>query len=469
MMINTLVLIVAFASGIPTFLLILIKIKQEQLHRHTVHVESKFENLNQHLVQIKTENTGHFQSLRQEFLSQSKAQQELLLNQLSTAHQTHIKQYQSMMEYLHEMTSKISQQNNTLNEQLKKELSEYRQQFDTHQIKSLKTLQESLGQGLQNIAKQMNETLVLNADALGKRVDKLTQDTDQRLKEISGQVEKRLTEGFEKTTATFADVLTRLALIDEAQKKITELSTNVVSLQEILADKRARGAFGEVQLSSLIFNTIPASHVRMQHELNNGKRADCFLILPEPTGNIVIDAKFPLESYRTMTNIQLSEGERRTAEKQFRIDVRKHIQDIAEKYIVPGETADGAMMFIPAEAIFAEIHANHPELVEEAHKLRVWLVSPSTMMAILTTARAVIKDAATRKQVHAIQEHLSYLAQDFNRFQERMNQLARHIDQAHGDIKDVQTSARKITNRFIKIEKVELDQTDAPSLEITEE
>ena len=408
-----------------------------------------------------------FSIIRQELQSQAKNQQESLLNQLSAAHQAHLKQYQSTMEYLNNITLKINQQLNSLNEQLKKELVEYRQQFDNHQMKSLKTLQDSLGQGLSAVSKRVTETLMQNSETLGKRVEKLTSDTDQRLKEISGQVEKRLAEGFEKTTATFADVVKRLALIDEAQKKITELSSNVVGLQEILADKRSRGAFGEVQLSSLIYNTLPAAHVKMQHELKNGKRADCLLLLPEPTGNIVIDAKFPLESYRTMTNLQIGESDRRTAEKQFKQDIKKHIHDIAEKYIVPGETSDGAMMFIPAEAIFAEIHASHPELVEEAHNLRVWLASPSTMMAILTTARAVLKDAATRQQIHVIQEHLSYLAKDFGRFQDRMNQLARHIDQAHGDIKDVQTSAKKISSRFTKIERVELEQPEKQKIEIT--
>lgn len=431
---------------INVLLLLLIKLKQDRFYNSFIRFESKFENLIHYLEQIKTTNEAQFHSIRQE-----------LQSQLSSAHQTHIKQYQSTMEYLNSAALKTNEQINTLNEQLKKEMVEYRQQFDSHQIKTMQILQESLAAGLKSASNRINETLTHNADMLGKRVDKLTQDTDQRLKEISGQVEKRLTEGFEKTTATFADVVKRLALIDEAQKKITELSTNVVSLQEILADKRSRGAFGEIQLSSLIHNVIPASHVKMQHELSNGRRADCFLLLPEPTGNIVIDAKFPLENYRNMTNLQSGEADRRQAERQFRVDVRKHIQDIADKYIIPGETSDGAMMFIPAEAIFAEIHASYPDLIEEAHKLRVWLVSPSTMMAILTTARAVIKDAATRKQIHVIQEHLSYLAQDFTRFQDRMNLLEKHIDQAHGDIREVQTSARKITSRFVKIEKVELD------------
>jgi DNA recombination protein RmuC len=284
----------------------------------------------------------------------------------------------------------------------------------------------------------------------------LTHTTDERLKEISGQVEQRLAAGFEKTTATFTDIIKRLALIDEAQKKITELSTNVMSLQEILADKRSRGAFGEVQLTALLRNVLPEAHFAVQHSLENGKRADCILFLPEPTGNIVIDAKFPLENYRRMLDKHITELDRRAAEQQFRIDIRKHIQDIAEKYIIPGVTADGAMMFIPAEAIFAEIHANYPDLVEESQRARVWLVSPTTMMAILTTARAVLKDAATRKQVNIIQEHLRFLAKDFDRFQKRMDNLAKHIVQAHDDVKDVQISAEKITNRFGKIEKVEI-------------
>ncbi len=458
-----LLFIAGFFLLVYVFLWALFKLK---LDKPLAILASRLEGLAQQASSTKDDQHKHFHLFKQEWQSQARNQQDLLLNQLSSAHQTHIKQYQSTMEYLHDSTLKMNQQLHTLNEQLKHELNEYRQQFDQHQLTALHTLQESLGQGLHSLSHRLNETLTLNADMLGKRVDKLTLDTDQRLKEISGQVEKRLAEGFEKTTATFSDVLTRLALIDEAQKKITELSTNVVSLQEILADKRARGAFGEVQLTSLIHNLIPPSHVRMQHEFNNGKRADCLLLLPEPTGNIVIDAKFPLESYRTMTNLQLGENDRRMAEKQFRQDVRKHVQDIAEKYIIPGETSDGAMMFIPAEAIFAEIHANHPEIIEEAHKLRVWLVSPSTMMAILTTARAVIKDAATRKQVHAIQEHLSYLARDFSRFQERMDQLAKHFEQTQGDIKEVQTSARKITSRFIKIEKVELEHPEAAKIEV---
>jgi DNA recombination protein RmuC len=298
-----------------------------------------------------------------------------------------------------------------------KEQVEQRTQFDQHQLKTLKTLQDSLSLGMTDIRQQLNEALANHGELISKKMDKLTADTDSKLKEISQQVEKRLTDGFEKTTATFTDIIKRLALIDEAQKKITELSMNVVSLQEVLADKRSRGAFGEVQLNHLIQNFMPEQTYQFQFTLSNEKRADAILFLPDPTGHIVIDAKFPLESYRRYTDIALSESDRKQAEQQFRTDVRKHIIDISSRYIIPGETSDGAMMFIPAEAIFAEIHSNYPEIIDYAHSLRVWLVSPTTMVAILNTARAVLKDAATRRQVHIIQEHLVLLGRDFDRFQ----------------------------------------------------
>ena len=211
-----------------------------------------------------------------------------------------------------------------------------------------------------------------------------------------------------------------------------------------------------MQLSALIRNVLPEKSFSFQHTLNNGKRADCLLFLPKPTGNVAIDAKFPLESYRRMTDIALSKNDRQRAESQFRLDIRKHIQDIASKYIIPGETSDGAVMFIPAEAVFAEIHGHFPDLVERSQKSHVWMVSPTTMMAILTTARAVLKDEATRKQIHIIRDHLGMLAKDFDRFQGRMDNLAKHVKQANEDVEQVHTSAKKISSRFNKIEKAEL-------------
>lgn len=326
------------------------------------------------------------------------------------------------------------------------------------QFEHFKRLQESLQKTAQELREQVTATLRHDAQSIEQRMDKLTEKTEQQLGKISEQVEKRLLDGFEKTTATFNDVVKRLAMIDAAQQKITELSSNVVNLQEILSDKRSRGAFGEVQLLALIRNMLPEASFAVQATLSNGKRVDCLLLLPEPTGNVAIDAKFPLENYRLTTNMNSPESERKSAEQQFRQDIRKHIDDIASKYILPGETSDGAMMFIPAEAIFAEIHARYPDLVDFAQRSRVWMVSPTTFMAVLTTARAVLKDAATRKQVHIIQEHLHHLAKDFSRFEKRMENLARHIHQAHTDVQEVNTSAKKISQRFGQIEQVDLQE-----------
>ena len=326
-------------------------------------------------------------------------------------------------------------------------------------------LERELREDVDSVRIKVDESLEKNARQLGERVKELIDTNERRLDEISGKVEERLDKGFEKTSRVFEDVLKRLVEIDKAQEKIAELSGNVVSLQEVLSDKRSRGAFGEVQLNALISNIMPENSFSLQHTFASGVRADCVLFLPEPSGTICIDSKFPLESYQRMVDFNLGDADRKTAEQQFRQDIKKHIKDIATKYIIPGETSDGALMFIPAEAVFAEIHAHYPDLVEEAQRARVWLTSPTTMMAVLTTSRAVLKDSATRKQVHIIQEHLVALSKDFNRFQTRMDKLASHIGQANKDVSEVQVSAKKITSRFTKIEKVELDGEAFESLD----
>ncbi len=341
-------------------------------------------------------------------------------------------------------------------EKLNKALHEHQIIFNQNQLKSVDQLVGHLNKVTQVSREDLTKSLQTSSEQMAKRIDGLTVSTDNRLKEISGQVEKRLAEGFDKTTKTFNDILQRLALIDDAQKKITELSTNVVSLQEVLSDKRSRGAFGEVQLNSLLRNVLPEQHFSLQHTLSNGKIADCILFLPEPTGNVVIDSKFPLENYKKMMDNQLGEHDRKAAERQFKADIKKHINDISDKYLIEKETADGAIMFIPAEAIFAEIHAHQSDLVDYANKKRVWLASPTTLMAILTTSRSVLKDEATRKQIHVIQAHLSHLSQDFGRFKARFANLAKHIDQAASDVKQIHTSADKISSRFDKIEQVDL-------------
>ncbi|MEX2301462.1 MAG: DNA recombination protein RmuC [Bryobacterales bacterium] len=364
----------------------------------------------------------------------------------------------------HQLTD-ARQQQQTAIQQLREGLIErfgaLQQGLEQRQGESQQAMQQHFQDGVDRAQRQVAEHLMRASDEQSKRMQSLTQSTDKQLQEISGQVERRLSEGFEKTTETFHNVLTRLQLIDEAQKKITELSSSVVSLQEVLADRTSRGTFGEVQLHALVSNVLPEASYQMQYTLSNGKVVDCILFLPEPSGKVPIDSKFPLENYRRMLSAELGEEERKAAERNFARDVRTHVQDVASKYILPGETAQAALLFIPAEAVFAEIHSRYPDLVEEAHRAHVMMTSPTTLWAILTTAGAVLKDAATRKQVHIIQEHLTLLSRDFERFQERMAALARHIRQANEDADLVNTSARKISSRFGKIERLELENPEA--------
>lgn len=309
-----------------------------------------------------------------------------------------------------------------------------------------------------------NATLQLTAS-----IEALTKSVDGRLELIGGKVSERLDEGFKKTNQTFMDVMARLATIDEAQKKIDGLTTNVVSLQELLGDKRSRGAFGEVQLEALVRNVLPVNSFAMQHTFENGTRADCALFLPEPTGVVAVDSKFPLENYHRMLDNKLGDAEKLLAEKQFKLDVKKHVDDIATKYIISNVTSDGAVMFIPAEAVFAELHAYHADVIEYAMNKRVWVVSPTTLMAVLNTARAVLKDVETRKQVHVIKEELGKLSKDFGRFDLRMKKLADNIRQAHENAQDVHISSQKISQRFAQIERVELTKNTSDLLDIIDD
>jgi len=292
---------------------------------------------------------------------------------------------------------------------------------------------------------------------LSETADKLNAKIDARLEQISVKVSERLDDGFKKTNETFVSVMQRLAVIDEAQKKIETLTGSVVSLQELLGDKKTRGAFGEVQLEALVRNVLPPNAFELQYTLSNGMRVDCILRLPEPTGLVCVDSKFPLENYNRMFDAQSNDTDRALAQKQFRADIRKHVDDIAKKYILPNETSDGAVMFVPAEAVFAEIHAYHAEVVDYAQARRVWIVSPTTLMAVLNTARAVLKDVETRKQIHVIKEALSRLAVEFGRFDERLRKLADHIRQAHEDAEKIRTTGDKISQQFQKIEAAEIE------------
>ncbi len=320
----------------------------------------------------------------------------------------------------------------------------------------LETLHKTLSEQGKSQQALINDTMLKATTTLTQSVESLGKIVDARLEQIGGKVSERLDEGFKKTNETFISVMERLATIDEAQKKIDGLTVNMVSLQELLGDKRSRGVYGEVQLEGLVRNVLPASSFSMQYSFENGTRVDCALFLPEPTGTVAVDSKFPLENYHKMFDSSLSDTEQNLAEKQFKADIKKHVDDIANKYIIPNVTSDGAVMFIPAEAVFAEIHAYHPEVIDYAMVKRVWLVSPTTLMAVLNTARAVLKDVEMRKQVHIIKDELGKLSKDFERFDVRMKKLADNIRQAHEQAQDVHVSSQKITRRFAQIERVEL-------------
>ncbi|MBL4613831.1 MAG: DNA recombination protein RmuC, partial [Magnetovibrio sp.] len=248
----------------------------------------------------------------------------------------------------------------------------------------------------------------------------------------------------------------RLAVIDAAQKNLSELTDQMVGLQDILSNKQARGAFGEIQLNDLVSDILPPSAYTFQATLSNGKRADCLLRLPNPPGSIVIDSKFPLESYLKMQNADTDEA-RKTARRAFGTDIMNHVRAIADKYIVPGETAESALMFLPSEAVYAELHASLPEVVEKSYRARVWIVSPTTLMATLNTVRAVLKDAHMREQAGVIRGEVLKLLDDVGRLDKRVSNLQSHFNQAQKDIGEIQTSSGKIARRAERIEDVQLE------------
>ncbi len=294
--------------------------------------------------------------------------------------------------------------------------------------------------------------------------NKIDKETNKLVGDINDKMGLQFGNNLDRTNRIFNDVQQQLTSIKTIQQQLTNTSNdvagNINQLQNLLTDKQSRGVIGEIQLITLIKNTMPSNSFSFQYTLSNSKRVDCVLFLPKPISMIAIDAKFPLDHYRSMHKENLTPAQKKQYRKQFNQDVRKHIQDITSKYIILGETAESAMMFVPAEAIFADIHAHHHDLVNFAHQSRVWMVSPTTMMAILTTAYAVLKDASTREQVSTIQKLLIDLSKDFTRFQKRADNLRKHVHLLSKDIDEIHTSSHKITQRFQKIERVELPITE---------
>lgn len=304
--------------------------------------------------------------------------------------------------------------------------------------------------------------------SLNEDFNRLSERQDQRLILMNERVNERLDQNFEKTNKTFSNVLERLSKIDEAQKKIDSLSSDIVSLQGILTDKKTRGIFGEVNLKhilSSVFGEKNDSIYRLQYSLPNGTIADSILFAPEPLGTIAIDSKFPLENYRNMVDKNISRIEREKYEKLFKVDVKKHIDAISSKYIIPGVTSDQAIMFLPAEAIFAEINAYHSDIIDYAYKKRVWITSPTTLISTLTVIQMLLKNIERDKYTSVIHEELNKLGVEFGRYKDRWDKLSRSIETVSRDVNDIHTTTEKITKRFNSISRVELDKEKLEELE----
>ncbi len=343
--------------------------------------------------------------------------------------------------------------------------------------KKLQTIADVFYRGQAELAGRLSQMAETNQQQQHKISEAIAEQRLSVLKMMDEkllQVTKNVGEGLQKTTIqttqTLTDLRERLAKIDTAQQKISALSEQVVSLQEVLSNKQARGAFGEIQLNDLVTSILPPSAYAFQVVLSNQKRADCVLNLPNPPGTIVIDSKFPLESYHALRTAA-NDREKLEADRFFKASVLKHIKDISEKYILPGETAESALMFLPSEAIYAELHANFPEVVETSYRAKVWIVSPTTLMATLNTVRAILKDAKMREMAGVIQKEVGTLTEDIGRLDGRIESLSRHFKQANEDIDGIKVSSGKIAKRIQRIEDIQLGEdrkeladNDAPAV-----
>jgi DNA recombination protein RmuC len=328
---------------------------------------------------------------------------------------------------------------------------------DSHsaELERLAQLAESMTAAQNQLAGRLGQLAESSATAQAE----LGRTVAERLDAVSKRLGESLTTSADKTTETIGALQTRLAVIDAAQQNLTALSSQVIGLQDILDNKQARGAFGEQILENLVRDALPGSIYEFQATLSNRSRVDCLIRLPNPPGPIAVDATFPLESYRMLVEAT-DDAARVVAARSFVTDMQKHIADIANKYILPGETAEGAILFLPSESIFAELHSRFTAVVETARRKRVWIVSPTTMMATLTTIRAIVKDARTREQAGEIQKQVGMLMEDVARLAERVDNLKKHFGQAEKDIREIETSAGRIANKAERIESVQLEAAE---------
>ena len=327
-------------------------------------------------------------------------------------------------------------------------------------------------QGLSDGQHQLAGGLTHVSEAQAQSQTSMLQLMERRLAQVQEQMNENLHGSARRTAQSLGELQQRLTAIDKAQDNITKLSGDVLSLQDILSNKQTRGAFGEIQLTDIVSKALPSDSYTLQHTLSNGKRADCLIHLPNPPGPICIDSKFPLEAYEALHRAN-TDWELNEAAKLLRTSVKKHIKDISEKYILDGETADGALMFLPSEAVYAELHSNFPELVRDGFASRVWIVSPTTCMATLNTMRAILKDARMREQAGAIRSELGKLFADVERLGTRVENLDRHFNQASKDISDIKISADKAGRRAKRLDNFDFEdlapEPDATVIKLSNE
>ena len=329
-----------------------------------------------------------------------------------------------------------------------------------HQMGALGQRVQALGEGQERLAGGLHHV----SEAQAQAQTSMLQLMEQRLALVQQQMNENLHGSARRTAQSLGDLQQRLSVIDKAQDNITKLSSDVLSLQDILSNKQTRGAYGEIQLNDIVTKALPSDSYTLQATLSNGNRPDCLIHLPNPPGHIVIDSKFPLESYEALRNAK-TDRDLNEAAKFLRASIKKHIKDISSKYIIEGETADGALMFLPSEAVYAELHANFPELVREGFAARVWIVSPTTCMATLNTMRAILKDARMREQAGAIRRELSLLFQDVERLGTRVENLDRHFGQAVKDLSEIKISSDKAGRRARRLDNFDFEElsTETPS------
>lgn len=322
---------------------------------------------------------------------------------------------------------------------------------------------ERLGKLETDMVRELSDFQMELVKNMNEEFDKTNQMLEYRLTMMNEKVNERLDQNFNKTNKTFTSILERLSKIDEAQKKIDNLSTDIVSLQSILTDKKTRGIFGEVNLNHILVSIFGERNDRIyrtQYPFPNNTIADAVVFAPKPLGLIAIDSKFPLENYRIMVDKNRTRVDRDMALRQFKIDVKKHIDAISSKYIIPGVTSSQAIMFLPAEALFAEINAYHSDIVDYANKKRVWLTSPTTLMSTLTVIQVLLKNMERDKYSSIIHEELNKLGLEFSRYRERWNKLSRSIETVNKDVENINITTDKITKRFESISSVDIKEIE---------